>query len=149
MKHKDLTAKIIECAYKVHNTLGFGFLESVYQNALLIELEENGLQAGKEVPCKVFYGEKIVGDYVADIIVEDKVIIELKSVKDLHPAHEAQLVNYLKATGLEVGLLINFAESVKIKRKVLDRSSSLSEGIDSLWNPDARIQKEKINKSNP
>ena len=127
MKHKDLTAKIIECAFKVHNTLGFGFLESVYQNALLIELEKNGLQAGKEVPIKVFYSEKIVGDYVADIIVENKVIIELKSVKDLHPAHEAQLVNYLKATGLEVGLLINFAESVKVKRKVLDRSSPLSE----------------------
>jgi GxxExxY protein len=127
MKHKDLTAKIIECAYRVHNTLGFGFLESVYQNALLIELEKNGLQAGKEVPIKVFYDEKIVGDYVADIIVEDKVIIELKSVKDLHPAHEAQLVNYLKATGLEVGLLINFAESVQVKRKVLDRSSPLSE----------------------
>ena len=127
MKHRDLTAKIIECAYRVHNTLGFGFLESVYQNALLIELEKNGLQARKEVPIKVFYDEKIVGDYVADIIVEDKVIIELKSVKDLHPAHEAQLVNYLKATGLEVGLLINFAESVKVKRKVLDRSSPLSE----------------------
>jgi GxxExxY protein len=126
MKHKDLTAKIIECAYRVHNTLGFGFLESVYQNALLIELEKNGLQAKKEVPIKVFYGEKIVGDYVADIIVEDKVILELKSVKDLHPAHEAQLVNYLKATGLEVGLLINFAESVKVKRKVLDRSTPLS-----------------------
>jgi GxxExxY protein len=118
MKHRDLTAKIIECAYRVHNTLGFGFLERVYQNALLIELEKNGLQAGKEFPIKVFYGEKIVGDYVADIIVEDKVILELKSVKDLHPAHEAQLVNYLKATGLEVGLLINFAESVQVKRKV-------------------------------
>ena len=127
MKHRDLTEKIIECAYRVHNTLGFGFLERVYQNALLIELEKNGLQARKEVPIKVFYDEKIVGDYVADIIVEDKVIIELKSVKDLHPAHEAQLVNYLKATGLEVGLLINFAESVKVKRKVLDRSSALSE----------------------
>ncbi len=119
MKHRDLTAKIIECAYRVHNTLGFGFLESVYQNALLIELEKNGLQARKEVPIKVFYDEKIVGDYVADIIVEDKVIIELKSVKDLHPAHEAQLVNYLKATGLEVGLLINFGgERVDVKRKV-------------------------------
>ena len=123
MKHSDLTAKIIECAYRVHNTLGFGFLESVYQNALLIELEKNGLQAGKEFPIKVFYGEKIVGDYVADIIVEGKVIIELKSVKDLHPAHEAQLVNYLKATGLEVGLLINFAESVQVKRKVFTPAS--------------------------
>jgi len=119
MKHKDLTSKIIECAYNVHNTLGFGFLESVYQNAILIELEKNGLQATNEVPVKVFYDEKIVGDYVADVIVEDKVIIELKSVKELHPAHEAQLTNYLKATGIEVGLLINFgSERVDVKRKV-------------------------------
>jgi GxxExxY protein len=119
MKHKDLTAKIIECAYKVHNTLGFGFLENVYQNALLIELEKNGLQVQKEVPIKVFYDEQIVGDYVADVIVEDKVILELKSSKELHPAHEAQLTNYLKATGIEVGLLINFgSERVDVKRKV-------------------------------
>jgi len=107
----------------VHNTLGFGFLESVYQNALLIELEKNGLQAKKEVPIKVFYEEKSVGDYVADIIVEDKVILELKSVKEIHPAHEAQLTNYLKATGIEVGLLINFAESVRVKRKVFTPAS--------------------------
>ena len=119
MKHKDLTAKIIECAYKVYNTLGFGFLESVYQTALLIELEKAGLKAQKEVSIKVFYDKKIVGDYVADIIVEDKVILELKSVKEMHPAHEAQLTNYLKATGIEVGLLINFGgERVDVKRRV-------------------------------
>ena len=119
MKHKELTGKIIECAYKVHNHLGFGFLESVYQNALLIELKKAGLNAKKEVPIKVFYEEKIVGDYIADIIVDDRVILELKSVKELHPAHEAQLTNYLKATGIEVGLLINFgSERVDIKRKV-------------------------------
>jgi len=118
MKHKDLTSKIIECAYKVHNTLGFGFLESAYQNAFMIELKKVGLQARKEVPIKVFYEDKIVGDYVADIIVDNKVILELKSVKELHPAHEAQLTNYLKATNTEVGLLINFGQSVQIKRKV-------------------------------
>ena len=118
MKHKELTAKIIECAYKVHNTLGFGFLESVYQNALVLELEKNGLQARKEVPIKVRYEEKIVGEFVADIVVEDKVILELKSVKEIHPAHEAQLTNYLKATGIEVGLIINFGESVQVKRRV-------------------------------
>ncbi|MFC1580595.1 GxxExxY protein [Thermodesulfobacteriota bacterium] len=118
MKHKDITAKAIDCAYKVHNTIGFGFLERVYQNALLIELEKNGLQAEKEVPIKVFYEEKIVGDYIADIIVEGKVVLELKSVKEIHPAHEVQLTNYLKATGIEVGLLINFAESVQVKRRV-------------------------------
>ena len=124
MKHSDLTGKIIECAYNVHNTLGFGFLESVYQNALLIELRKSGIQAEKEKPIKVHYDKQIVGDYIADIIVEDKVILELKAVKEIHPAHEAQLVNYLKATGIEVGLLINFGQSVEISRKVLDRTKS-------------------------
>ena len=120
MKHKELTAKIIECAFKVHGNLGFGFLESVYQNALLIELLKAGVQAEKQKGIQVHYDGRIVGDFVADIIVEDKVILELKSVKDLHPAHEAQLINYLKATGAEVGLLINFGDRVEIKRKVLD-----------------------------
>ena len=118
MKHKELTAKIIECAYKVHNTLGFGFLEAVYQNALLIELIKVGLQAEKEKKIQVHYHNQLVGDYMADIIVEGKIILELKSVKEFHPAHGAQLVNYLKATGIEVGLLINFGERVEIKRKV-------------------------------
>ena len=118
MKHQDLTAKIIECAYKVHNTLGFEFLEAVYQNALLIELLKVGLHAEKEKKIQVHYDSQLVGDYMADIIVENKIILELKSVKDLHPAHSAQLINYLKATGMEIGLLINFAESVQIKRKI-------------------------------
>ena len=118
MKHQDLTSKIIECAYKVHNTLGFGFLEAVYQNALLIELIKVGLQTEKEKKIQVHYHNQLVGDYAADIIVEKTVILELKSVKELHPAHSAQLVNYLKATGIEIGLLINFGESVEIKRKV-------------------------------
>ena len=118
MKHKDLTAKIIECAYKVHNTLGFGFLESVYQNALFIELTKNNLHATKEEPIKVSYKGKVVGDFLADIMVENRVILELKSVKEIHPAHEAQLTNYLKATNIEVGLLINFGERVEIRRKV-------------------------------
>ena len=118
MKHEDLTSKIIACAYKVHNTLGFGFLEAVYQNALLIELLKTGLRAEKEKKIQVYYDTQLVGDYIADIIVEEKVILELKSVRDLHPAHSAQLVNYLKATGIEVGLLLNFGESVEIKRKV-------------------------------
>jgi GxxExxY protein len=118
MRYQELTGKIIECAYKVHKTLGFGFLENVYQNALLIELNKNGLKATKEFPIKVAYDGQTVGDYWADILVEDKVILELKSVKEIHPAHEAQLTNYLKATCTEVGLLINFGESVEIKRKV-------------------------------
>ena len=121
MKHSQLTGSIIQCAYKVHNTLGFGFLESVYQNALFIEIRKSGLKAEKEKPVKVLYGDQVIGDYMADIMVEDKVILELKSVKDIHPAHEAQLVNYLKATGIEVGLLINFGEHVEVKRRILDQ----------------------------
>jgi len=120
MKHRELTAKIIDCAYKVHRELGFGFLESVYQNALVIELTKAGLQAEKEKKIQVNYDGQVVGDFVADILVEEKIILELKSVRELHPAHEAQLINYLKATGIEVGLLINFGERVDIKRKVLD-----------------------------
>jgi GxxExxY protein len=119
MKHQELTGQIIQCAFKVHKTLGFGFLETVYQNALLIELAKSGLKAAKESPIRVSYDGQPVGEYVADILVEDRIILELKSVKDLHPAHEAQLVNYLKATNLEVGLLINFGERVSIKRKIL------------------------------
>jgi GxxExxY protein len=126
MKHSDLTSRIIECAYKVHNELGFGFLESVYQNALLIELTKSGLKAEKEKPIKITYSGQIIGDYFADVVVEDKVILELKAVKEIHPKHEAQLVNYLKATGMEIGLLINFGQSVEIKRKILDRTRKKS-----------------------
>ena len=122
MKHKELTAKIIDCDFKVHNHLGFGLLESVYQNALLIELSRAGLQAEKGKKIQVNYSGEVIGDFIADIIVEGKVILELKSVNQIHSAHEAQLINYLKATGIEVGLLINFGEKVEIKRKVLDNS---------------------------
>ena len=121
MKHEELTGKIIKCAYQVHNTLGFGFLETIYQNAMLIELQKSGLKAEKEKKIQVYYDNQIVGDYFADILVEKKIILELKSVKELHPAHEAQLVNYLKATDLEIGLLINFGHSVELKRKVFQK----------------------------
>lgn len=121
MKHKELTGKIIECVFKVHKNLGFGFLESVYQNALLIELTKADLKVEKEKKIQVNYDGQVIGDFVADILVEDKVILELKSVREIHPAHEAQLINYLKATSIEVGLLINFGENVEIKRKVLDQ----------------------------
>ena len=121
MKYKELTSKILDSAYRVHKTLGHGFLESVYQNAMMIELGKRGLRAVKEAPITVRYDGQIVGDFVADLIVEDKIILELKAVKEFHPSHEAQLVNYLKATGIEVGLLINFGEKLQVKRKVLDR----------------------------
>ena len=124
MKYKELTAKIIECAFRVHRKLGFGFLEAVYQNALMVELEKAGLEAAKQKSIQIHYDREVIGDYTADIVVEDKVILELKAIKDIHPVHEAQLVNYLKATGMEVGLLINFGDRVEIKRKVLDRPLS-------------------------
>jgi len=118
LKHEQVTEKIIGAAYAVHNKLGYGFLEKVYRNALKIELDKIGLKAELEKPVSVYYDGQLVGDYVADMIVEDNIIIELKAVKELNEAHEVQLVNYLKATGITVGLLINFGPSVKIKRKV-------------------------------
>ena len=121
MKHQEITSKIIKCAYTVHKNLGFGFLENVYQNALMIELANADLHAEKEKKIQVLYNGQVVGDYVADIVVEKKIICELKSTKEINPAHEAQLVNYLKATGMEVGLLINFGEQVRVKRKILDK----------------------------
>lgn len=121
MKYSDLTEKIIKAAYTVHNVLGCGFLEKVYQNALVIELQKMGLKALKEKPITIYYEDKMVGEYIADVIVEDKVILELKAVKESTEMHEVQLENYLKATGIEVGLLINFSHSVQAKRKVFDQ----------------------------
>ena len=119
MKYEELTEKIIGCAYRVYNTMGFGFLESVYEKCLLIELKKAGLNAKAQHPITVFYDGVIVGEFIADIIVEDVVMLELKSVRRLAVAHEVQLVNYLTATGMDVGLLINFGErKVEIKRKV-------------------------------
>jgi GxxExxY protein len=118
LKHKELSERIIAAAYNVHNELGYGFLEKVYRNAIAIELEEAGIKCVVEVPLKVSYHNKIVGDYFADIIVDDKIIVEVRAVSKLEPVHEVQLVNYLKATGLNVGLLINFGQSVEIKRRI-------------------------------
>ena len=117
MKYRELTDKIINAVYTVHNALGFGFLEKVYQNALVIELAKRGIKADSEKSIKVFYEGQVVGDYVSDVVVDDKVILELKAVKELNDIHEVQLVNYLTATGVDTGLLLNFGPSVKIKRK--------------------------------
>jgi GxxExxY protein len=121
MEHKELTEKIIGCAYRVYNKMGSGFLESVYEKCLLIELRKAGLQAQAQQPITVHYDNEVVGEFTADIIVEDTVIVELKAIRQLARAHEVQLVNYLAATGKPVGLLINFGETkVEIKRKVKD-----------------------------
>jgi len=122
LKHKELSEQIIAAAYNVHNELGYGFLEKVYKNALAVELGEAGLKYAAEFPLKVSYHNIVVGDYFADIIVDDKIIVEVKALSKLEPLHEVQLVNYLKATGLEVGLLINFGQSVEIKRRVFGYS---------------------------
>ncbi len=117
MQDRALTELIIGCAYKVHGTLGSGFLEKVYANALRIQLERNGLRVKQQEPIKVLYEGQVVGEYFADLWVEDRVILELKTVDALAKAHEQQLVNYLVATGVDVGLLINFGSSVQVKRK--------------------------------
>ncbi len=116
--HDKLTEKIIGCAFQVYNRLGFGFLESVYKKSLLIELAQNGLAASEEVPITVFYENQPVGEFYADILVENLVILELKSIQKLAVPHEVQLVNYLVATKKDVGLLLNFGPSgVEVKRK--------------------------------
>ena len=119
MEFEDITEKIIGCAYTVYNTMGYGFLESVYEKCLLIELRKAGLKSESQKPIIVHYDGEVVGNFIADIFVEDAIILELKSVKSIAKPHEVQLVNYLVATGKDVGLLINFgAEGVEIKRKV-------------------------------
>ena len=117
MLHQELTKTIIGCAYTVHNALGAGFLEKVYEQALMLELKASGLVVESQVPLSVTYRDHIVGEYYADLIVEDKVICELKAVEVLKKAHEVQLVNYLVATGIDVGVLINFGDSVTVRRK--------------------------------
>ena len=119
MAINDITYKIKGAIFKVNKVLGPGFLEKVYENALLIELKNLGLKADNQVPINVAYKDKIVGEYFADILVEEKVIIELKTVEKLDNNHEAQLLNYLKATGIKVGILVNFKQRrAEVKRMV-------------------------------
>ena len=121
MEYEELTEKIIGCAYRVYNKMGFGFLESVYEKCLMIELKRAGLSAESQVPINVKYDGEVVGEFVADILVEGVVILELKSVKRIVRAHEIQVVNYLAATHKEIGLILNFSEEkVEVKRKVRD-----------------------------
>ena len=122
MLHSDITEKIIKAFYKVYNTLGYGFLEKVYENALAHELEKAGLHIVQQKPIEVYYDELLVGEYFADLFVENAVIVELKAVESLHEIHEAQLLNYLKATEAEVGLLLNFGPEPEFIRKVLTKS---------------------------
>ena len=108
MLHEELTERILKCCFEVINELGSGFLETVYEKALMIALQEEGLSVSNQIPIKVKFRNMVVGEFYADIFVEKKVIIELKSVTALRNEHKAQLINYLKATGVDVGLLVNF-----------------------------------------
>ena len=116
--HSELTEKIIRCVYDVFKELGSGFLEKVYENALMVRLQEIGLEAAQQVPLTIVFHGVCIGEYFADIVVEGKVILELKAISELARVHEIQLVNYLKATGKEVGLLINFGDTIKIVRRI-------------------------------
>src|SRR5262245_43185998 len=114
---RAITERIIGCAFRVHGQLGIGFLEKVYENAMMIELEKSGLRVVQQVPIAVRYDDIVVGSYFADLLVEDRIVCELKSTDGLNDAHEVQPVNYLAATGHDVGLLIHFGKSVVVKRK--------------------------------
>lgn len=117
-KHKDITDKIIKAFYNVYNTLGYGFLEKVYENSMLLELTEVGLSSQKQYPIDVYYKEKLVGSYFADLMVEEKIIVELKAAESICEEHEFQLINYLKATDIDIGLLLNFGKEPQFKRKI-------------------------------
>lgn len=122
IKHKEVTDKIISAFYTVYNTLGFGFLEKVYENALFVELKKIGLKVDRQRSIKVYYDKLEIGEYFADIVINDCVILELKAIDCLCDEHSYQLINYLKATNIEVGLLLNFGKSPQIKRKIFDNS---------------------------
>jgi GxxExxY protein len=127
LEYSEFTEKIIGCAHRVYNKMGFGFLESVYERCMLIELRKSGLDAESQKSIVVHYEDEIVGEFKADIIVNDTIILELKSVRKIIKAHEVQLVNYLVATGKPVGLILNFGEKkVEVKRKIKDLSKGLT-----------------------
>lgn len=118
MLHGDITALVIGGFYQVYNTLGYGFLESVYEKALKIELERQGVEIKRQWKLDVYYSNHLVGEFYADLVADRRVIIELKAAENLHPQHEAQLLNYLKASDIEVGLLLNFGRRPQFVRKL-------------------------------
>ena len=128
IKCKELTEKIINIFFRVYNKLGYGFLEKVYENAMMVELKKEGIPAVPQSAIKVFYEDNVIGEYFADILVDDKVIVEIKASKNLAVENEAQLLNYLKATNIEVGLLLNFGPKPEVKRKVFDNFRKIRHG---------------------
>ena len=124
--HKDTTDIILKSFYKVYNNLGYGFLEKVYENALLYEFRNQGLDCEKQKPIKVYYEQIQVGEYYADIIVNECIILELKAAESIAEEHEFQLINYLKATEIEIGLLLNFGKNPEFKRKIFTNNKKIS-----------------------
>lgn len=126
--HSEITGEIIKAAYYVHNYLGFGYLESIYEKSMVIKLRKMGFKVESQVPIKVYFEGELVGDFRADLVINDTIIIELKAVGMLHSKHEVQLVNYLKATEIEVGLVMNFGEELKFKRKIFSNRIKKQQG---------------------
>ena len=120
MIDEELTGRVIKTFYKVYNTLGHGFIESVYHNAMILELAGSGLAIEVKKPIAVYYGANVIGNVEADLVIEQRIIVELKAKEKLHPAHEAQLTNYLRATEIEIGLLFNFGKTAEFKRKLFE-----------------------------
>lgn len=131
MIEEELTSRIIKAFYKVYNSLGHGFIESIYPNAMLLELVADGLTVETEKPIAVYYEGKVVGTFSADIVVEGKIILELKAKDTIHSSHEAQLINYLRATDIEIGLLLNFGKSPQFKRKYFSNKNKRRDTDDS------------------
>ena len=127
LKHSDITEKILHAFYKkVYHTLGYGFLEKVYENAMAIELRRTGLKVEQQAKIDVYYEGAVVGEYFADLLVEDSVIVELKEARNISDENEAQLLNYLRATPYEVGLLLNFGPKADFRRKAFDNHRKTS-----------------------
>ena len=129
MKHEDVTEAIIGAFFEVYNSFGYGFLEKVYENALCVEFKQRGLSFVQQLPINVEYRGQVVGEYFADLVVEGAVIVEVKAVRSLAVEHGAQLLNYLKATDCEVGLILNFGPKAKVVRKVFDNKLKRPEPI--------------------
>ena len=126
---EDLTDKVIKCFYKVYNTLGYGFLEKVYHNALIHELQKEGFECKSQYAIKVVYDNVVVGEYFADILVNDVLILELKAADTLCEEHEFQLINYLKGTNIEIGLLLNFGKKPELKRKIFTNNRKQKKSV--------------------
>src|SRR6185312_9542453 len=127
MKHEALTEKLIQVFYIVYNTLGYGFLESIYQKAYCVELARHQLRFAQQFPIEVFYQEVSIGEFRADLVVESAVLVELKAARTFEAAHEKQVLNYLKATKLEVGLLFNFGPHPQFRRLILDNERKIAQ----------------------